>query len=94
MHIQRYRRQLHDDASLDSSVSSRDISPAVSGREPIILAPASRDYPPIIKVAASPDMDQDMTDGIPYLRASPIKQATGNMEQLTCPGQWMAQSSQ
>ena len=56
---------MHDDASLDSSVSSRDIFPAVSGREPIILAPASRDYHPIITVPASPNMDQEITDGTP-----------------------------
>ena len=67
MHIQRYRRQLHDDASLDSSVSSRDISPAVSGREPIIMALASQDYPPTVTVLASPDMDQGITEGTPYL---------------------------
>ena len=67
MHIQRYIRQLHDDSSLDSSVSSRDISPAVSGREPIIMALASRDYPPTVTVPASPDMDQGITEGTPYL---------------------------
>ena len=44
MPIKRYRRQMYDDASSDSSVSSRDISPSVSGREPIILALASLDY--------------------------------------------------
>ena len=49
------------------------------------MAPASLDYPPIITVPASPNMDHDMTDGTPYLLASPIKQATGDMEQLTCP---------
>ena len=60
---------MYDDASSDSSISSRDISPAVSGREPIILAPASRDYPPIITVPASPSMDQDQSDtiGLPDL---------------------------
>ena len=61
-----------DDVSTDSSVSSRDISPSVSGREPIILVPASRDYPPIITVPASPSMDQGQADtiGLPdlYLR--------------------------
>ena len=62
MPIKKYRRQLHYDASSDSSVSSRDISPSVLGKEPIILAPASRDYPPIITVPASPNMDQDSSD--------------------------------
>ena len=53
-----------DDAFSDSSVSPRDISPSVSGREPIILVPASRDYPPIITVPASPSTDQDKSDTI------------------------------
>ena len=37
-------------------------SPSASGEEPIILAPASWDYPPIITVPASPTMDQDKSD--------------------------------
>ena len=60
---------MHDYASSDSSISSRDIFPSVSGREPIILVPASRDYPPIITVPASPSMDQGQADtiGLPDL---------------------------
>ena len=94
MPIKKYRRQQSENAASDSSVSSRDISPSVSGKEHLILALVSLDYPPIITVPASPNMDQDMTDGTPYFLASPIKQATGDMEQLTYPGQRMAQSSQ
>ena len=75
MHIQRYRRQLHDDASSDSSVSSRDISPSVSEAEPIILVLASRDYPPIVTIPVSQTMDE--TDETLY---SP---ATGDIETPT-----------
>ena len=83
MHIQRYRRQLHDDASSDSSVSSRDISPSVSEAEPIILVLASRDYPPIVTIPVSQTMDPDETDETLYSPASPIVQATGDKEQPT-----------
>ena len=81
MPIKKYRRQLHDDASSDSSVSSREISPSVSGAEPIILAPASRDYLPIITFSVSPTMDPDTTDETLYSPASPMVQATGDIEQ-------------
>ena len=57
------------DKSLNSSVSSRDSSPSVSVTEPIIITPAS----------------QDMTDETPYYQSSPIVQATGDIEPLTCP---------
>ena len=85
MPIMKYRRQLHDDASSDSSVSSRDISPSVSGGEPIIMAPAIRDYPLIAIVPASPTVDQDKPDETLYSRASPFVQATENIEQPTGP---------
>ena len=84
MLIKKHRRQEHEDASTYSSVSSRDTSPSASTAEPIILAPASRDYPPIVAVPASPTMGQDITDETLYPQASPIVQTTGDMEQLTC----------
>ena len=84
MSIKKHRRQQHEDASSDSSVSSRDTSPLTSGDEPIILALASQDYPLIVTVPASLTMDQDITDENPYSRASPIVQATGDVEQLIC----------
>ena len=59
-------------------------SPLTSGDEPIILALASQDYPLIVTVPASLTMDQDITDENPYSRASPIVQATGDVEQLIC----------
>ena len=43
-HSQRYRRQLHDDASSDLPVSPRDFSTPVSGEESITLTLASLDY--------------------------------------------------
>ena len=43
-----------------------DSSPPVSKTEPITLVPASRDYPLIVTVPASPTMDQDMTDETLY----------------------------
>ena len=57
----------------------------MSGTEPIILVPTSRDYPPIVTVQASPTMDQDRPDETLYSRASPLVQATGDIEQPTCP---------
>ena len=44
MPTKKYRRQMLDDASSDLSVSSRDISPSASGKEPITLALASLEY--------------------------------------------------
>ena len=62
MSIKKHRRQQSENAASDSSVSSRDISQSVSGKEHIILALVSLDYPPIITVPASPNMDQDSSD--------------------------------
>ena len=62
MLTKKHRRPHHKYISSDSSVSSRDSSPSVSGNEPIILVLASRDYPPILTVPASPTMDQDSAD--------------------------------
>ena len=62
MLTKKHRRPHHIYISSDSSVSSRDSSPSVSGNEPIILVLASRDYPPILTVPASPTMDQDSAD--------------------------------
>ena len=59
MHTKKHRRHQHEYASSDSSVSSIDTSPPVSGTEPIILVLASRDYPPIVTAPTSPSMDQD-----------------------------------
>ena len=67
--------------SSDSSVSSRDTSPAVLGTEQIMLVLASWVYPPIVTVLASPTMDQDVPDDTLYSRAGPIKRATGDIEQ-------------
>ena len=86
MPVKKYRRQQSENAFSDSSVSIKDISSLVSGDEPILLAPASRDYPPIVTVPASPTVDQATTDDTPYSRASPIEQATGNIEPPTSPG--------
>ena len=55
----------------------------MSGTEPIILVPTSRDYPPIVTVPASPTMDQDRPDETLYSRASPLVQATGDIGQPT-----------
>ena len=68
MPVREYRRTsasspiiIHEYVSSDSSVSSRDLSPPVSGPEPIVLVPASQDYPLItVTVPASPTMDQDV----------------------------------
>ena len=86
MPVKKYRRQQSENAFSDSSVSIKDISSLVSGDEPILLAPASRDYPPIVTVPASPTVDQATTDDTPYSRASPIEQATGDIEPPTSPG--------
>ena len=59
MPTKKHRRHQHVSASSDSSVSSIDTSPPVSGTEPIILVLASWDYPPIVTAPASPFMDQD-----------------------------------
>ena len=63
---------LHKYVSSDSSVSSKDSSPTVSGTEPIILLPASRDYPLIVTVTASTTMDQDVPEETLYSRAGPL----------------------
>ena len=49
---------IHEYVSSDSFVLSRDLSPPVSGTEPIVFVPASQDYPPI--TVTVPTMDQDV----------------------------------
>ena len=65
MPIKKYRRQEHEYASSDSTVSSRDTSPPALGPEPIILVQASRVYPPFETAPASPTRDQGEPN--PYL---------------------------
>ena len=51
----------------------------VSGTEPIILIPASRVYPQIVTVPASPTMEEDVTDEALYSQAGPIDRETGDI---------------
>ena len=67
---------MHDDASLDSSILARNISPKVSGAEHIILVLTSQDYPPIVTIPVCPTIDPDETDETLYSPDSPIVQGT------------------
>ena len=59
----------------------------VSGTEPIVLIPASRVYPQIVTVPASPTMEEDVTDEALNSQAGPIDRGTGDIEQHSYPGQ-------
>ena len=74
---------MHDDASSDSAILSRDISSSVSGAEHIILVLTSQDCPPIVTIPVCPTIDPDETDETLYSPDSPIVQGTRNIEHPT-----------
>ena len=57
----------------------------VSRISPVYLQINYKDTPGLTDLYLGSQHVQDVTDETPYLRASPIEQATGDMEQLTCP---------
>ena len=70
----------------DSSTSSRDSSPVISGTTSIVTVPDSRVYPQIITVPASPNLDQDILEDTVDAPADPIEGITRDKEQTMDPG--------
>ena len=59
----------------------------ISGTTSIVTVPDSQVYPQIVTVPASPTLDEDEPEETLDTRAGPIDRDTGNIEQLTYPGQ-------
>ena len=71
----------------DSSTSSRDFSPVISGTTSIVTVPDSRVViPRIITVPASPNLDQDILEDTVDGPADPIEGITRDTEQTMDPG--------
>ena len=76
---------IYEYISSDSSVSSRDSSPVVSGAAPIVSLLESWVYPQIITVPVSPTADKDIPEETLDAQAGPTNRATGDIEQLMIP---------
>ena len=70
----------------DSSTSSRDFSPVISGTTSIVTVPDSRGYPRMITVPASSNLDQDILEDTVDAPADPIEGITRYTEQTMDPG--------
>jgi len=70
----------------DSSTSSRDSSPVISGTTSIVTVPDRQVYPRIITVPASQTLDQDILEDNVDAPADPTEGIIRDTEQTMDPG--------